>query len=362
MPRSSPTKSHGGRVMKKAKSTAGSVGKSESKRNSGSITLDHVAKLAGVSPITVSRVLNKPELVAARTAEKVQRAISLTGYVPNLLAGGLASRRSRLIAVVIPAITNPVYAETTGSLIERLGTVGYQVLLGESGFSPESEEKLLLAILSRQPDAVFLTGTMHSAETRRRLLNADIPTVEVWDISPTPLDVCVGFSHERVGRAVAEYFIEKGYRNVGIISATDPRAQVRQQEFIRVLQSHGIKNVPSCIVPAPPSFKHGRSGLVHLLENGFSNGAIFCSSDTLAHGALTEAMSKGLSVPADVALMGFADQSFAAHTFPPLSTVRIDKSEIGKRAAEAIIARIEGKTGIEKIIDVGFEVIERETS
>ena len=147
-------------------SASASVTKRLSSRSTGSVTLDDVAKLAGVSPITVSRVLNQPQLVAAATADRVHRAISRTGYVPNLLAGGLASRRSKLIAVIIPSIINPVYAETMRFLIDRLGESEYQVLLGESGFTTESEEKLILAILSRRPDAIFLTGTVHSSESR----------------------------------------------------------------------------------------------------------------------------------------------------------------------------------------------------
>lgn len=350
------------KVVKMDETRPGAVNKPISVRSTGNVTLDDVARLAGVSPITVSRVLNKPGLVAAATAEKVHRAIVLTGYVPNMLAGGLASKRSKLIAVIIPSIINPVYAETMRFLIDRLRESGYQALLGESGFSPESEEKIILVVLSRRPDAIFLTGTVHSPESRRLLYNAKIPVVETWDITPTPMDVVVGFSHEKVGEAVAEYFIGKGYRRIGILSGDDQRAQVRQREFITVLNQYGIQDVPSVLVPAPPNFMLGRTGMTQLLEAGFKTGAIFCSSDALAHGVLTEVMSRGLSVPDDVAVMGFGDQSFSAYTHPALSTVRIDRSEIGKRAAEAIISRIEGKTDIEKIIDVGFQIIERETT
>ena len=336
--------------------------KSASARSSDTVTLSDVAKLAGVSPITVSRVLNQPELVSAATTEKVQVAISRTGYVPNLLAGGLASRRSRLIAVIIPSIVSPIYAETVRFLIDQLGSSGYQVLLGESGYSIENEEKIILAILSRRPDAIFLTGTVHSSESRRRLLNAKIPVVETWDITPTPLDVVVGFPHEDVGRAVAEYLVGKGYRRMGTLMAEDRRAHVRKRGFLEVLDRHGITDVPGVVVTAPPNLMLGRIGLSQLFESGFKSGAIFCSSDTLAHGILTEAQSRGLAVPNDVAVIGFGDQSFSEHIFPALSTVRIDRAKIAKQAAEAMIARIEGRTDINNIIDVGFKVIERKTT
>lgn len=331
-------------------------------RSTGSVTLGDVARLAGVSPITVSRVINQPELVAAATAEKVKSAISRTGYVPNMLAGGLASRRSRLIAVLVPSIMSPIYAETVRILIDRLGESGYQLLLGESGYSVKSEERILLTILSRRPDAIFLTGTLHSSESRRRLLNARIPVVETWDLTPTPLDVVVGFSHEKAGQAVAGYLVGKGYRRIGMIMADDHRAQVRKREFMAALEGYGIRDVPAIVVKAPPNLMLGRSGLRQLMTAGFRSGAVFCSSDTLAHGVLIEAAAQALSVPGDLAVMGFGGQSFSAHTFPALSTVSIDRSAIGSRAADAILARIDGEPDVENIIDVGFRIVERETT
>lgn len=357
-----PDRPTGPRASAAAGFAAGKAHKAASNRSTGNVTLNDVAKLAGVSPITVSRVINQPEMVRAATAEKVQQAITRTGYVPNLLAGGLASRRSHLIAVLIPSIINPVYAETIRLLIDRLAESGYQVLLGESGFRPESEEAILMAVLSRRPDAVFLTGTVHSAESRRRLLNAQIPIVESWDLTPTPLDIVVGFSHEKVGQAVADYFHDAGFRQVGIISANDQRAQLRQHEFIARLSIHGIKDVRVVGVPAPPDLESGRQGLTRLLESGFKSGAIFCSSDTLAHGVLTEAISRRIAIPEEISIMGFGDQSFSAHTFPPLTTVRIDRSKMGALAAEALIDSIEGKSDNQKIIDIGFQIIERETT
>lgn len=336
--------------------------KGKTHRSSGGVTLEEVAKLAGVSPITVSRVLNQPGIVAPATIEKVQNAISRTGYVPNLLAGALASRRSRLIAAIIPSIVNPIYAESVRFLIDRLRTKGYEVLLGESGYTTAVEEDLILAILSRRPDGIFLTGTDHSAESRRRLLAARIPVVESWDLTPTPLDVVVGFSHEKVGREVAAYLFKKGYRRFAVVTANDPRAQIRLREFKATLDQDGIKDVPTITVPVPSTLMLGRNGFTQLLDMGFKSGVIFCSSDTLAHGVLIEATSRKLSIPEELAIMGFGDQSFSAHTHPAISTVWIDRAEIGRRAAEALLERIDGGIDFDKIIDLGFQVKERGTT
>jgi len=325
------------------------------------VTLKDVAKLAGVSPITVSRVLNRPEMVIPGTRERVRQVIERTGYVPNLLAGGLASRKTRFVAAVVPAISNQVFSESIQSLTDRMWESGYQVLLGTTGYPTSREENLLAAILSRRPDGIFLTGISHSVDSHRRLAAARIPVVEAWDLTPTPVDMLVGFSHEKVGQAVAEYLLGKGYRQFGVISADDARAEVRRMGYLSVLERHGITDVSTVQVPAPSNFRLGREGLARLLERGPLPRAVFCSSDTLAHGILTEAQSRGLSVPGDLAIVGFGDLDFAAHTFPPLSTVRIDRPAIGRIAAEALLARIESRP-VERIVDIGFHVMERETT
>lgn len=337
--------------------------KSRSRRSGNdSITLEDVARLAGVSTITVSRALNQPDKVAADTLDKVTRAIDQTGYVPNLLAGGLASRRTRLIAAIVPSITNLVYAETIQYFSARLKEAGYQVLLGESGYPQHDEQSLITAILSRRPDGILLTGVNHSIDCRRRLLAANIPVVETWDLTTTPLDTVVGFSHERAGEAVADYLVEKGYRRIGTVSADDRRAQFREQAMRRRLASHGVDEVMASQVPVPTDLRRGRLGLAQLIDQGFQGGAVSCSSDTLAHGVLVEAQARGIRVPEDLAVIGFGDQSFAADTYPALSTIRIDRSRMGRLAADALLSRIDLKPLDDQVIDVGFEIISRGTT
>src|SRR3954452_14581051 len=253
-----------------------------SSRSSGNVTLSDVARLAGVPPITVSRVLNRPELVLPETIEIVREAIARTGYVPNMLAGGLASKRSRLVAAIFPTIANSMFAETMEALTDRLGEAGYQVLLGLAGYPATREDDLLEAILSRRPDGILLTGIIHSSETRQRLLAAKIPVVEIWDYTPTPIDMLVGFSHEKVGEAVANYLVGKGYRRITLIGADDNRAAQRQKGFLSALTRHGIGDVRTIKVPAPGSLQTGREGIARLLDDSYRPDAIFCSSDALA--------------------------------------------------------------------------------
>ena len=326
------------------------------------MTLEDVARLAGVSTITVSRAVNHPEKVAGKTLEKVNRAIYQTGYVPNLLAGGLASKRTRMIAAIVPSIANLVYAETMQYFSKRLQEFGYQMMLGESGYPEKNEQSLLSAILSRRPDGILLTGVNHSPECRRLLLSARIPVVETWDLTPTPLDHVVGFSHERIGLDVADFILRKGFKRIGTISASDRRAQYRESVMIERLQRYGVNDVHRVHVEVPSDLRKGRDGLSQLLADGFIDGVVFCSSDTLAQGALTECQARGLKVAEQIAIIGFGDQSFAADTYPPLSTVRIDRPKMGKIAADTLLARIDGRVLDDHVIDVGFEIVERGTT
>jgi LacI family gluconate utilization system Gnt-I transcriptional repressor len=333
-----------------------------SSRATGSVTLADVAKLAGVSPITVSRVVNRPELVTPDTLAHVQQVIDRTGYVPNLLAGGLASKRTRLVAALVPSITNAIFVEAVQALTDRLWEAGYQVLLGLSGYPATREDALLAAVLSRRPDAIYLTGINHSPEARQRLINAKIPVVETWDMTPTPIDMLVGFSHEQIGEAVARHLLAKGHRKFGMVWADDARALARRQGFLAVLEASGCAEVEAITVPAPSTLALGRQGLARLFDRGARPTAVFCSSDLLAHGALEEGRARGLATPRDLAIMGFGDLDFAEHTVPPLSTVRVDRAAIGRHAAELILGRIEGREPASRVVDVGFEIVDRETT
>ena len=314
--------------------------------------------MAGISPITVSRVLNRPELVRPATVEVVKRAIARSGYVPNLLAGGLASRRSRLVAAIVPTVTNSMFVETIQALTDRLWDARYHVVLGLTGYSPR-EEALVTEILGRRPDALFIVGVNHAPEARRRILGAQIPVVEAWDLTETPLDMVVGFSHEKVGAAIGEYLVGRGYRRFASVWANDERGARRRRGFLRVLARHGIEELAVSVMPAPSNQRMGHDGLADLLARGVSPDVVVCSSDTIAHGVLAEARARGLAVPRDVAVMGFADLGLAVDAVPALSTIRIDRHAIGRLAAEALLAELAGTPPPQRIVDVGFELVER---
>jgi LacI family gluconate utilization system Gnt-I transcriptional repressor len=328
-------------------------------RHITSATLNDVARVAGVSPITVSRALNQPKLVRPGTLARIQQAVRETGYARNTAA---APSGSKLVALILPTVANPIFTDMVQAASDKLTEEGYQLLLGLAGYEQWREEILVETVLSRRPDGIILTGTLHSDKTRKRLEAADIPVVETWDLTPSPIDMLVGFSHEEVGNTVATKMLEKGYRRFALLTANDPRAERRNQGLQAALARQGVSIVASEVVPTPASLQLGRDGCARLLAKHPDIQLIVCSSDTLAQGALTEAASRALRVPEQLAIMGFGDLNFAAHTLPPLSSVHVDGAAIGSLAAEALLRRLAQPPGTRKemtITDTGFQLVER---
>jgi len=322
------------------------------------ITLHDVAREAGVSLITASRALGNPTLVSKATIEKVQEAVLRTGYIPNLLAGGLKSRRSMTVAGLVPIISVPQFLPTVQALTETLDESGYQLILGQSGYDHAREEKLIATMMGRRPDGLVVTGLVHSVRARDQLRSLGIPVVETWDLSESPVDMAVGFSHLKVGSAVANYFLDKGWQGIAIATGDDQRAQQRRKGFLAAV-GH---DVPTAVVPAPSSVELGRRALSELLQKGCPIRAVCCSSDALAQGVLVEALARGLRVPQDLAVCGFGDAEFSAHLQPSLTSVHVDGAEIGRIAARLILDRCSGKPVTSRIVDVGFRIVERSST
>ena len=333
-----------------------------SRRSSGAITLRDVAKLAGVAPITASRALNTPGQVSDDVLKKVKEAVERTGYVPNRMAGGLASARSRLIAAIVPSTVISVFNETIEALNGALFDAGYQLMLGQSGYSPAREEMLLEAVIGRRPDGIFITGILPPGKARTRLLASGIPVVETWDLTPTPIDMLVGFSHSQIGHDVAQFFIHKGRRHLAIVRAEDERADRRTRAFVEAVAAHGLGEVHVENVGALRTLRSGRQALANVLAAMPQVDAVFCSSDLLAMGVLTEARARHISVPGQLSVMGFGDVPFVADMVPALSTVRINGAHIGHIAARSLMDRAEGRVVAQSIVDVGFSIIERDST
>jgi LacI family gluconate utilization system Gnt-I transcriptional repressor len=206
---------------------------------------------------------------------------------------------------------------------------------------------------------LILTGIVHSPEGRRQLAAAGIPVVETWDLTPTPIDMLVGFSHEKTGAAVAQYLYKRGARKFGIVSASDPRTLLRNKGFVETAKKLGVREVPLSQWRSPSKLGDGRRGLAQLLETHPDLDAISCSSDFVALGVLIEAQARGIKVPEQLAVCGWGDLDFAADANPALSTVRIDGQAIGRQAARFIVDKIAGNPISTRVVDVGFSIVSR---
>jgi len=321
-------------------------------------TLHDVARAAGVSLITASRALGNPALVSPRTIARVREAVDATGYLPNLLAGGLRSRRSRTVAALVPAISVQQFLPTVQALTEALHAAGYQVILGQDGYDHSREDALLHTMLGRQPDGIVVTGLVQSEKMRDTLRRLGVPVVETWDLCCDPVDMLVGFSHRQVGAAVAAYFQGRGWDRLGIATGDDQRATIRRDAFTAAVG----RPLPTAVVPAPSSLALGRRAACELLALDPQLRAVYCSSDQLAQGVMVEALARGLRVPQDIAICGFGDADFAAHTQPSMTSVQVDGAGIGRRAAAFILARCQGETVAQPVVDMGFRIVEREST
>lgn len=323
-----------------------------------SATLHDVAREAGVSLITASRALGNPAVVSAKTIARVKQAVATTGYIPNLLAGGLKSKRSLMVAALVPAISVAQFLPTVEALTEALDQAGYQLILGQSGYDQSREDALLNTMIGRRPDGIVVTGLVRSPAAREQLKRLGIPVVETWDLSDRPIDMVVGFSHLKVGSAIAGYFLGKGWQRVGIATGNDHRAWMRRDGFVSAVG----REVPTAVVHAPSSLALGRQALGELLRQDPDLQAIYCSSDQLAQGVITEAQARGLRVPGDLAVCGFGNAAFAEHMEPSLTTVHVDGAAIGRLAAQLIVDRCRGVPVDQHVFDVGFRIIERQTT
>ena len=332
-------------------------------RRGNGVTMAEVGRLAGVSQVTVSRALSSPSKVAPETLQRIEDAVARTGYLPNAVAGALASSKSRLIAALVPSVTNIIYSSMLHAFSDIMWGHGYQIMLSETGFDLNREEKAIAAHLSRRPDAILLTGVRHSTGARRMLLNARIPVVEVWDISDTPIDCCVGFSHVEAGIMAADFAADAGYLNASTITAGDERAVRRRDAFLARFGKRKGTEGDGVDFDAPASLGLGRQALAQLLEKGMSKGTVlFCSSDQFAQGVLVEAAARGLSVPENVAVIGFGDQEFAPQTEPALTSIRIDRQILGQVAANALVDRFAALPSLSAVHDVGFELVRRRSA
>lgn len=324
-------------------------------------TLDDVAAHAGVSAATVSRFINNPSVVAKGTADRIRLAIEATGYIPNLLAGGLASSKSKMVAVLIPHLTDSMFNDTIEAMVDELSASGTTVMLGLTGVSTQRTEDLIRAAISRRVDAIISTGPLN--ETTTELVRRS-PTlfIQVWELPENPIGMAVGFSHADAGRDVARFIFSRGYRRPHVITGEGTRAILRRDALLEEWQALGGGPVTQAMVDIPSRFGHARRAFSDMRALDEMPDVVVCGSDYLAMGLIMEAHAAGLKVPDNLAVLGFGNSSIAGDMRPTLTTVEVDGARIAREAIAAIRRHAEGKPPQTASIDVGFRLIARESA
>src|SRR5690554_6253795 len=204
------------------------------------VTLVDVAAVAGVSAITVSRVINQPDKVSDLLRRQVQAAIDSLGYIPNQFASSLASAKSRVIGVVIPSLSNIVFNDVLRGVYTAAGKAGYKVLLADTHYSPLEEEKMVRTLLSQTPQAMIVTGGDQTRACRTMLEKARVPVVQIMELLDEPIDMNIGFSHWQAGYDIVSKLLATGYQRIGFIGARmDPRVQQRMQGYQAAMEHAG---------------------------------------------------------------------------------------------------------------------------
>lgn len=307
------------------------------------LTLRDVSEASGVSEMTVSRVLRNRGDVSEATREKVLAATKELGYVPNKIAGALASSRVNLVAVIIPSLSNMVFPEVLTGINEVLENTDLQPVVGVTDYLPEKEERVLYEMLSWRPSGVIIAGLEHSDAARAMLTAAGIPVVEIMDTDGKPVDAMVGISHRRAGAEMARAILKAGYRHIGFMGTKMPldhRARKRFEGFTEVLAKAGVEIEDRDFYSGGSALAKGREMTEAMLNRSPGLDFLYYSNDMIGAGGLLYLLDQGIDVPGQIGLAGFNGVELLQGLPRKLATMDACRKEIGRKAAEIIAARL----------------------
>lgn len=308
------------------------------------LTLRDVSEASGVSEMTVSRVLRKRGDVSDATRERVLEAAKNLGYVPNKIAGALASQRVNLVAVIIPSLSNMVFPEVMTGISDRLENTGLQPVVGVTNYLPEREEKVLYEMLSWRPSGVIIAGLEHSEAANAMLKNAGIPVVEIMDIDGEAIDSVVGISHRRAGRKMAEAILKAGYERIGFLGTKMPldhRARKRFEGFTETLARAGVEIEDREFYSGGSALRKGREMTAAMLDRSPELDFLYYSNDMIGAGGLLYLLENNVDIPGQIGLAGFNEVELLQGLPRRLASMDSCRQEIGRAAAEIIIEQVE---------------------
>ena len=325
-------------------------------------TLIDVGLEAGVSAITVSRALRSPDKVSDSMRKRVNAAVEKLGYVPNRAASTLASNATNSVVIMIPSVSNNVFTDVLRGIEDTLKGTQFTIQIGNTGYDPLEEERLLRSFLNPKPTGVILSGLEQTEATKKMLVDLEVPVVQIMDVDPDPINKIVGFSHSDAARAAVDHMLNQGFKNIGFLGAQmDPRSQKRLTGYRAALDQAGLsydRNI--AVTNQPSSVQLGAMLFSNLVKSFPECDAVFCNNDDLALGVLFECERRGLKVPRDMGICGFNDLGITSETCPKVTSVATPLREIGETAGKLLISG-EGNPQVD-CIDLGYKLMAREST
>lgn len=302
-----------------------------------------VAKAARVSPSTVSRYFNHPELLKPATRKRIDSAVRRTGYIRNRAAQTIHGIRSGTIGVLIPTLDHAIFAEVVQAFSDTVAAQGFTILLASHGYDLQREYAILRKFLEHRVDGVVLTGLDHDAAVFQLLDSQGIPSVLMWNYATDAPYPTIGADNEQAGRMIAAHALALGHRDVAcMFPPTDgnDRAAARREVVYATLAAAGVQVREAWRLTTVYSISESKRDAMRLLAGTDRPTALICGNDILATGAIYGAKAAGFDVPGDVSIVGIGDFKGSADIEPALTTVRLPARRIGQEAGRALMSAI----------------------
>ncbi|MDU6411463.1 MAG: gluconate operon transcriptional repressor GntR [Yersiniaceae bacterium] len=316
--------------------------------------LQDVADRVGVTKMTVSRFLRNPDQVSGALQAKISAALDELGYIPNRAPDILSNAKSRAIGVLLPSLTNQVFAEVLRGIESVTDAHGYQTMLAHYGYHQQREEQRLTSLLSYNIDGLILSERQHTLRTLKMIEVAGIPVVELMDCVSPCLDLAVGFNNFEAARQMTQQIIGRGHRHVVYFGARqDERTLIKYQGYEQAMRESGLQ--PASVMTTRSSSYSAGGELLRQAQQQYPKiDSIFCTNDDLAVGAVFECQRQGLRIPQDMAVAGFHGHDIGQSMEPRLASVLTPREKMGQIGAERLLARLRGENVTPRMIDVGF--------
>lgn len=324
-------------------------------------TLQDIADRVGITKMTVSRYLRNPDAVAEKTRDKIAAAIEALGYIENKAPAMLSKSSSRAIGVLLPSLSNQIFAAFVQGIEAVTNAHGYEILLAHFGYDENEEEQKIASLLSYHVDGLILTESHHTPRTLQMIQTADLPVVETMEIPAQPIDMAVGLDHVAASYEVVKRMLGSGKRNIAYFGARlDTRTRLRMQGYDNAMQEAGLAPI-HMLTEEHSSFSLAETLLARALDAHPDLDGVFCTNDDIATGTLLSALQRGIKVPEQLAVVGYNALDIGQSVRPTLTSVDTPRYEIGKKSAELLLARLKGEPIKEKVIDLGYRITHGES-